>query len=69
MFLTSDYHTHTVFSHGKGKIIDNAIETENKAKNVREAGTGMKNKGSAAVSGAKSNRKLTISVDLNPTTV
>ncbi len=25
MVLTSDYHTHTVFSHGKGKIIDNAI--------------------------------------------
>ncbi len=23
--LTADYHTHTVFSHGKGKIIDNAI--------------------------------------------
>ena len=40
-----------------------------KTKNVREAGTGVKNKGSAAVSGAKSNRKLTISVDLNPTTV
>lgn len=25
MILTGDYHTHTVFSHGKGKIIDNAI--------------------------------------------
>lgn len=24
MFLTADYHTHTVFSHGKGQIIDNA---------------------------------------------
>lgn len=25
MILTADYHTHTVFSHGKGNIIDNAI--------------------------------------------
>lgn len=25
MILTADYHTHTTFSHGKGKIIDNAI--------------------------------------------
>lgn len=24
MILTADYHTHTVFSHGKGQIIDNA---------------------------------------------
>ncbi len=24
MFLTSDYHTHTVYSHGKGSILDNA---------------------------------------------
>ena len=40
-----------------------------KSKNDREAGTSVKFKGSAAVSGAKSNRKLTISVDLNPTTV
>ncbi len=24
MLLTADYHTHTVFSHGKGQIIDNA---------------------------------------------
>ncbi|MBO4932754.1 MAG: primosomal protein N' [Clostridia bacterium] len=43
--------------------------TADKTKNDREAGTSVKNKGSAAVSGAKSNRKLTISVDLNPTTV
>lgn len=25
MKLTADYHTHTVFSHGKGRIIDNAL--------------------------------------------
>lgn len=25
MLLTADYHTHTVYSHGKGQIIDNAI--------------------------------------------
>ncbi len=28
MILTGDYHTHTVFSHGKGNIIDNAIEAK-----------------------------------------
>ena len=28
MKLTADYHTHTVFSHGKGKIIDNAISAK-----------------------------------------
>ncbi len=28
MVLSSDYHTHTVFSHGKGKIIDNAISAK-----------------------------------------
>ena len=43
--------------------------TADKNKNDREAGTGGNYRGSAAVSGAKSNRKLTISVDLNPTTV
>ena len=30
MFLTSDYHTHTVYSHGKGQIIDNAIMAKQK---------------------------------------
>ena len=30
MILTADYHTHTVFSHGKGKIIDNAIIAKEK---------------------------------------
>lgn len=30
MILTSDYHTHTVFSHGKGKIIDNALIAKDK---------------------------------------
>lgn len=36
MFLTADYHTHTVFSHGKGKIIDNAIVA--KEKGLKEVG-------------------------------
>ena len=30
MILTSDYHTHTVFSHGKGNIIDNALVAKEK---------------------------------------
>ncbi|MBR1968445.1 MAG: PHP domain-containing protein [Clostridia bacterium] len=36
MILTSDYHTHTVYSHGKGKIIDNAIVA--KEKGLKEIG-------------------------------
>lgn len=28
MILTADYHTHTIFSHGKGKIIDNALKAK-----------------------------------------
>ena len=28
MFLTSDYHTHTVYSHGKGNVIDNALRAK-----------------------------------------
>ena len=28
MILTSDYHTHTTFSHGKGRVIDNAKAAE-----------------------------------------
>lgn len=28
MFLTADYHTHTIYSHGKGKVIDNALYAE-----------------------------------------
>lgn len=28
MKLTVDYHTHTVYSHGKGKIIDNAVSAK-----------------------------------------
>lgn len=30
MILSSDYHTHTVYSHGKGQIIDNAIVAKEK---------------------------------------
>lgn len=30
MKISSDYHTHTVFSHGKGKIIDNALVAKEK---------------------------------------
>ena len=30
MILSADYHTHTVFSHCKGKIIDNAIVAKEK---------------------------------------
>lgn len=30
MILTADYHTHTVFSHGKGNILDNANVAKNK---------------------------------------
>ena len=43
--------------------------TADKTKNAREAGTSANDRTSAAVSGAKSSRRLTISVDLNPTTV
>lgn len=28
MVLNGDYHTHTIFSHGKGKIIDNALSAK-----------------------------------------
>ena len=28
MKLTADYHTHTVFSHGKGRIIENAFAAQ-----------------------------------------
>ena len=30
MILSSDYHTHTVYSHGKGQIIDNAMVAKQK---------------------------------------
>lgn len=34
MKLTADYHTHTVYSHGKGKIIDNAFSAKKKGISV-----------------------------------
>ena len=36
MILTGDYHTHTVYSHGKGQIIDNAVVA--KEKGLKELG-------------------------------
>ncbi len=30
MTLSADYHTHTVFSHGKGQVIDNAMQAKEK---------------------------------------
>ena len=30
MFITSDYHTHTIFSHGKGDVVDNALVAKEK---------------------------------------
>ena len=30
MILTADYHTHTIFSHGKGNVIDNALVAKEK---------------------------------------
>ena len=36
MILSSDYHTHTIYSHGKGQIIDNALVA--KQKGLKEIG-------------------------------
>ena len=36
MILSADYHTHTVFSHGKGQVIDNAMQA--KEKGLKELG-------------------------------
>lgn len=36
MILTSDYHTHTTFSHGKGSVLDNALA--GKDKGLKEIG-------------------------------
>ncbi len=36
MILTGDYHTHTIFSHGKGNIIDNALQA--KKMGIKELG-------------------------------
>ena len=30
MILSADYHTHTVYSHGKGQILDNALVAKEK---------------------------------------
>ena len=31
MKIWGDYHTHTTFSHGKGKVIENALSAKEKA--------------------------------------
>ncbi len=36
MFLSADYHTHTVYSHGKGTVLENAESA--KIKNLKEIG-------------------------------
>ncbi|MBR5900331.1 MAG: PHP domain-containing protein [Clostridia bacterium] len=36
MFLTGDYHTHTVYSHGKGSVLDNALKA--KERGLKELG-------------------------------
>ena len=30
MKILGDYHTHTTFSHGKGKVLDNALSAKEK---------------------------------------
>lgn len=34
MQLTGDYHTHTIYSHGKGTVLENALQA--KARGLRE---------------------------------
>ena len=34
MIITADYHTHTVFSHGKGDVIDNVKSAKEKGLNA-----------------------------------
>ena len=36
MQLTGDYHTHTIYSHGKGTVLENALQA--KARGLREVG-------------------------------
>ena len=54
MILTADYHTHTVYSHGKGSILDNAI----KAKEIGLKQVGISDHGFAHPAFGLTKRKL-----------
>ncbi len=56
MVLTADYHTHTVYSHGKGQIIDNAI----KAKEIGLSELGISDHGFSHPAFGLTKRKLPV---------